>query len=331
MKVLIGIPTYLRPKGLDTLLIAISKLEFGFHRGEGNLNLQTKVYDLHAITVLVVDNDINGSAKMVVDKFKASFPWSLEYQIQAERGIPKSRNICLSRALQGFDGGDEFDALAFIDDDEFPDAKWLNELVKMAEKSGADVVTGPVLPGFESTPSRWIIEGKFFERRRLQDGATLNDSTASNNVLIRVPALKKSGLKFDEKMALTGGSDAHFFRRLVAQGFKVTWADHALVTEINPTSRMNVKWLCLRMFRIGTSTASIRRDMLPRGLFIFLTFGSMIKAFGKGAWFLTFSPLRGRAFLVVYIKGLRQIFYGAGNLTGLFGYKYPEYRKIHGS
>lgn len=230
-----------------------------------------------------------------------------------------------SQALEGFD------ALAFIDDDEFPDPNWLDELIKMAEQTGADMVTGPVLPKFEVTPSEWIVEGKFFDRRRPHDGATLNDFASTNNVLIRTTALRKSGIKFNEGMALTGGSDANFFKHLLSLGFKLSWADKALVSEVNPVSRMNVKWLCLRMFRIGTSNTYTRRELLPFRRVIALTFYSIIISFGKGSLCLVCAPFKGKLFFSTYVEGLRLLSYSAGHMVGLFGYRYPEYETIHGS
>ena len=110
------------------------------------------------------------------------------------------------------------DFIAFLDDDETADANWLAELVRVQRVTGADVVTGTVLPVFEVDPPGWAVEGSFFERPRFATGTELTYAR-TGNVLIAAHVMPAGDpAPFNEAMVLTGGSDTHFFLRRVARG-----------------------------------------------------------------------------------------------------------------
>ena len=73
-------------------------------------------------------------------------PWQLVYAVEPRRGIPFGRNTAVRTA------GD-VDFVAFLDDDETADPAWLVELLRVQRTTGADVVTGTVLPVFEAGPA----------------------------------------------------------------------------------------------------------------------------------------------------------------------------------
>src|ERR1700680_1280790 len=68
--------------------------------------------------VVVVDNDLAGSARPLIEQLRASgAPFMIAYEVQPERNIAVTRNLTVRLA----DG----DWLAFIDDDERAPASWL--------------------------------------------------------------------------------------------------------------------------------------------------------------------------------------------------------------
>jgi hypothetical protein len=192
---------------------------------------------------------------------------------------------------------------------------------------GADVVAGPVEPCFESPAPDWIVRGGFFWPRAHQTGFRL-DRAATGNVLFRAAILQAVSPWFDERMALTGGTDIHFFRRAHRAGFRIVWARDAVVTERVPESRMHAPWIWRRAFRYGASTSRIELDL--HGVLIG---ASLVVASGgykllKGALFvLPSAGARGRAGWVKYV---RLMHFGAGMLYGLVGGRYEEYRTVHG-
>ena len=293
-----------RPVGLGSLLAGLARLE---------------VPPDTDVVVVIVDNDPAGSARAVVDTWRPRLPFDVSFVVEPRRGIPFARNTAVAAA-----GAADF--VAFIDDDEVPDPRWLAELIRVQRATGSAVVAGPVVPRFEEPPSPWIVAGGFFEKRRFADGGPAPFATTSS-VLIARRAFPSGIPPFNEKMALTGGTDTHFFMRAQLQGHDISWADKAPVTETIPASRANLRWLLRRQYRRGLvltmSMLDLRGSPVRRlrrvlnGL-LNLTQGLALVVLGVG---------RGR---ITLVRGLQRLWFGAGLLAGLAGARYEEYRTIHG-
>ncbi len=93
-----------RPRGLDALLGSLAGLDD-----------PGAAFD---VKVVIVDNDGDGSAEAVVDRWRPEFPWELVYVVEARPGIPCGRNAAIRAA-----GAVDF--IAFLDDDETADPNWL--------------------------------------------------------------------------------------------------------------------------------------------------------------------------------------------------------------
>jgi GT2 family glycosyltransferase len=307
VKVDIAIASYQRPKGLYRLLGGFQRLRFPENTPD--------------LRVVVVDNDPAGSARAVCEDARSWLDLPLVYRIEKRRGIPHARNAAVAAAS----GRAEF--LAFIDDDEVPSPQWLAELLRVQAQTGADAVAGPCEPLFEEPVPRWIERGRFFERPRHATGTRI-DYAFTHNALVRSEALEALDTLFDERMALSGGSDGELFRRLAARGHPIVWADQALVFEWVPRTRANARWILERAFRVGTSSAFIDRNRLagPLSPARLLAHGGWCVA--KGATLLPVGALRGRAGAV---QALRLAAFGAGRLGGLAGIHREEYRVVHGS
>jgi succinoglycan biosynthesis protein ExoM len=224
MLVAVCVASYKRPEGLKRLLEGLNQLSFS--------QIETP-----EIAVIVVDNDANGSAKVVCDKQLPEFKWSLQYSIETTRGISFARNHAIAEALSI---SNHVDFIAFIDDDEVPEPTWLDKLLLTQQEHQADIVTGPVLPRFlKSDVPNWVVKGKFFEPKRYPTGHILQ-TAFTNNVLIKATILRQLDTIFDESFALTGGEDSHFFMRLYRSGHKFVWADEAIVVEWIPQSSVGV-------------------------------------------------------------------------------------------
>ncbi|WNB85075.1 glycosyltransferase [Cellulomonas sp. ATA003] len=145
-------------------------------------------------TVLVVDNDpaagAAGSVRGLGDQRVA-------YTHEPVPGIAAARNRALDEA------GDA-DLLVFVDDDERPEPGWLDALVSTHAREGSLCVVGPVVSRYERDPEPWIVDGRFFDRRRLPTGTELQVA-ATNNLLIDLRQLRAIDLRFDERFGLSGG------------------------------------------------------------------------------------------------------------------------------
>ena len=209
--------TYLRPGGLTQLLAGLGALE---------------PPDGVDVMTIIVDNDPEGSARETIAA-AADAPQPLVYVCEQRRGISHGRNRAMSTALEA-----GADAVVFIDDDEIPATDWLKNLVDTQRATGADIVTGPVFPVFESPPPQWVVDGQFFERRRHRHHEWIRYATTSS-VLIMRRCFDGHPEPFDPDFGLSGGSDTHLFAQLREAGFSIVWCDTAHVHETIPTSRVD--------------------------------------------------------------------------------------------
>jgi len=273
------------------------------------------------LRVLVVDNDPEESARTLCEDARSWLSAPLVYVVEKRRGIPQARNAALAASLS------HSHFLAFVDDDEVPEPDWLAELLRVQRAGDADAVAGPVLPRFEPGAARWLTRGGLFERPRHATGARI-DYAYTCNVLVRTAALAQMDALFDERLALSGGSDREFFERFTGLGNRIVWADTAIIHESVPVSRLSVRWLLARAFRVGCSTVRIERQRVPRMRSIAWLLANGCWCMLKGALLLGLAALGGRA---AAVRALCLVSYGAGRLHGLGGFAYEEYRTIHGS
>jgi len=195
--------------------------------------------------VLVVDNDPDGGAQAVVDRFVegADARVSLTYVQEPRPGIAAARNRALAEASHR-------DLLVFLDDDERPVDRWLELMLGAFVRHGCAAVVGPVVSTFAHPLSRWVSAGRFFDRRRLATGTEVKVA-ATNNLLLDLRQIRRLGLTFDERFGLSGGSDTLFTRELHQRGGVLIWCDEALVVDVVPAARLSARWVLLRAFRSG--------------------------------------------------------------------------------
>jgi succinoglycan biosynthesis protein ExoM len=306
VRIAVCIITYRRPDGLARLLDGLAGQVFD--RPPPDLR------------VVVVDNDEQGSAAPVCESARERMSVPIDYVIETRRGIPFARNRCVATARG------QVDWIAFIDDDEEPAPGWMAELLRVQAAYGADVVTGPVVPRFIGDVPDWAARGRFFHRRRYRTG-TRRDRAFTNNVLFRAEIFDRVLPNFDERMAMTGGSDTHFSRRVHRMGYRIIWADDAEVYETFPVTRIATSWVYQRAYRVGTTTGFIARDLHSLPMAAIRVVPNSSARLIRGSYLALTGYFKEEHRVVT---GLREICYGAGMLVGLFGVRYEEYRRTHG-
>lgn len=228
----ICIATYRRPELLATLLEELFAQE------------------LLPGQIVVVDNDVEQSARTIVARLAAQTPdIELIYGTQPEKNISLTRNRTVELATGTW--------LAFIDDDERAPTSWLRELRDAAVRFNADGVLGPVVPGVPDHAPSWIRRGRFYDGPRMPSGEVvpLNVMRIGNAFLAaeRLRALRPH--MFDPVYGLSGGEDGDVLMRLVNSGARVVWCDEAIAHEPVPDSRMSLTWLTKRALRGGQDFA----------------------------------------------------------------------------
>ena len=270
------------------------------------------------LSFVIVDNDPAGSAAETCDAARPSLPGSLNYVIEPRPGIAFARNAAL-------DNSGDSEWLCFLDDDEVPDPLWLDELLRVQKRFNADVVGGPVLPQLPADTPDWLIDGGFFDRNRHPTGTRLGHAF-TNNVLFRRRILDELKLRFDERWALMGCEDHAFFQTIGMAGYRIIWADDALVIESIPPSRANPNWLVQRHYRVGNSTAFVELDLRPRWKLAPLLIAKSAVWIVIGAGLFVGSVVGRR---VMRLRARRCCAYAAGMFMGVCGVPYEEYRKRH--
>jgi glycosyltransferase involved in cell wall biosynthesis len=233
--------TYKRPQMLRRLLEDLGVQETG---------------GAFEFSIVVVDNDPSQSAEPVVSAFGTRSSIPVTYAVEPRQGICLVRN----RAIELAAG----DLIAFIDDDEFPDRRWLLELFRTCNVEGVDGVLGPVLRHFDEKPPQWVIKGNFERRPRHATGFVIDwREGRTGNVLLKRGSLESGEPPFDTNFHR--GGDVDFFRRMTAKGRVFIWCDEAVVYEVVPPTRWTRSFLLKRALLRG-SIASKRGPLRLMGI-----------------------------------------------------------------
>src|SRR5690606_18335736 len=188
------------------------------------------------VQFIIVDNNPEPKARLAVEDFAARCPYPAVYEHEPEQGIPLARNRALEAALRL-----EADWIAFMDDDEIAAEDWLQQLHDAAQLHGADVVHGRVIRKLPSPMPFWAID----EDKPRGEGQAM-PTCATNNVIFRTwlirPGPGGAGLRFDETLRFTGGSDTDFFQSAQEAGARIVWSNLPVVTEEVPARRLTYRW-----------------------------------------------------------------------------------------
>ena len=302
-RICIAIPTFRRIGYLPGLLDALSRL---------------LIPDDCEITVLIADNDPAAGARATINAARGAFPFPLAYELVTEPGLSTVRNFFLAYART------HADLLAMLDDDEVPEPQWLCEAVRIAKKTGASAVMGPVFPVLPRDAPCWVRDFREREYPCFPDGTPLGDGWTSN-CLLEVSSISSFELAFDPALNFIGGEDQLFFRQLLARGGSLVYAAGATVWEILPPARRSTAFILKRSFRRGNSLAicDLRLNRTARGLATRAAKGVAVIALGLVRIF-PMTLLGGRP---AAIKNSSEIARGAGMLAGLLGHSYRAYRR----
>ncbi|MGW6131948.1 glycosyltransferase family 2 protein [Cellulomonas sp. NPDC055163] len=301
LSVTVAVLTYLRPDDLRAVLptLVAQAAELG-----------------PRARVVVVDNDPAAGGRDVVEEVVGA-----RYVHEPQPGIAHGRNRALDEAA-----GD--DLLVFIDDDERPSEGWLRRLVEQYLVDRPLAVVGPVVSEYVVQPDPWVRAGRFFDRRRLPTGTAVT-LAATNNLLLDMRQVAASGLRFDARFGLTGGSDSLFTRQAAARGLRMVWCDEAVVTDVVPPSRVTRAWVLQRAYRAGNTWTRVSLVVAGspaarlRTRVSLLALGGVRVAVGatRTALGLVTRSAAQKA------RGRRTLARGAGVLSGLAGSVYTEYAR----
>ena len=220
--------TYKRPRLLKRLLDEVGRQE-----SDGRFTY----------SIVVADNDHLQSGKEVVSNFAAASKVRVQYCVEARQNIALARNKAVENATGDF--------VAFIDDDEFPAARWLLTLFEACHAYEVDGVIGPVKRYFDEQPPKWVIKGDFYERPTYPTGLIIDWTKGrTNNVLVKRSVVGSDTQAFRPEFRT--GEDQDFFRRMIDKGHKFIWCGEAVVYEVVPPIRWKRTFMLRRALLRGT-------------------------------------------------------------------------------
>jgi len=262
--------------------------------------------------VLVVDNDTRQSALPIVERARKRLEIDIAYRTEPEQNIALARNAAVK-----YSGETD---IAFIDDDEVPDKRWLLNLWKTLSQSEADGVLGPVRPFFPEGCPAWVAASGLCERPSHATGSVLEvGDCRTGNVLLR-RRLFKDGRLFGPEFGRTGGEDAEFFKACIEAGSQFIWCDMAVARETVPPERWTVRYYLRKGMRIGVLTGEkIRSNPIYSRSMIAL---SLLAVAGYTV-FLPFCLLGGRGF---FVRHLAKSVYHLGRVLGFAGFSFLRER-----
>ncbi len=228
----IVIPTYRRPEALRRAVASCLT-----QRGAGQ-----------EWEIVVVDNNPDGSARVVVEDMAAHITVPIRYVWETRPGISHARNAGVAASAGRY--------LIFLDDDEEAEPGWLAALLDTARDYGADVVVGVVRASFPPGchPGEPYPSSQFTRDLGLTTGAPISWLAGIGNVLLRRETCIEGPEPFDPRFGLIGGEDALLMWQIERRGRKLVWCAEAIVFETVPENRLEPRFLLRRAFIRGQVT-----------------------------------------------------------------------------
>jgi len=294
------IATYKRPELLKKLIQSLSD-----QKGIDELQLE----------IIIVDNDIEKTAKKVVAEFSSKSSISISYYEQPVQNISLTRNKALDKSTGHY--------IAIIDDDETADEYWIRNLIDAIVRFNADAVFGYVIPVFPSDTPIWLQQREIYF---LPIGKTGDppSSFPTTNCLIKSERVNQFNVRFDPKYGLSGGEDQMFFRLLSTYGAKFVICREAITYETILPHRSRLKAICNRAIHQGNAYARITINSSNKKFYkltILLLVKSLLGIGYYGLQSFIILPFRKR-----WVFSIIRLCLNIGKLTAIFKLKLLLYK-----
>lgn len=225
--------------------------------------------------IICVENDAAGTCEQIIRGFAhvaAVQGVTLRYFCEPEQNIALARNLAIREARGEF--------LIFIDDDEWADETWLDEMVAAQAETGGDVVLGTCIPIFAEGFSPWLEDSFIYRQERFTHSQEIARvyGAPTNTTLYRLDMLRERRPPLDPDYGLSGGSDVELAMYLMGQGRKIFKTSRAKVYELQTLDRSRVRFHWERQFRAAANNYRIVRKNCGRQMTFFYFWRSLGKS-----------------------------------------------------
>jgi glycosyltransferase involved in cell wall biosynthesis len=209
------------------------------------------VRDRAAVGVVIVDDTPEGQARPVAEAFAKGFELGLQYRVSGKQNISLARNMAVETAIQMADW------TAMTDDDCEPPPHWLEALLDLQQRSGADAVTGRMVRRVPDGSPSWIIAQPFLDLgvERHPDAAPMEVAATFNSMLSNIWLKAHPEIRFDPAMGVIGGEDMVFFRAARAAGLTIRFSERGFIYENESAERATFGYQLYVYFWHGNSAA----------------------------------------------------------------------------
>ena len=205
--------------------------------------------------ILVVDNNSSDETRQVVEDFRSKYPERFRYICESQQGVSRARNAGILAARGKI--------LAFIDDDETADPKWLEKLTSNLHSGEWAGAGGRVLPPSDFSPPGWLSLKSSFAKGPLaafdlgSEAGQLNEPPFGANMAFRREVFGKLG-SFRTDLGRTGNNlisneDTEFGRRVMAAGLYLRYEPSAVTFHPVESRRLTKKYFLEWWFNKGRS------------------------------------------------------------------------------
>ncbi len=204
------------------------------------------------LAVIVIDDNPDKAAKVVVDRSTRSFPLGLHYRWVGAGNIATARNAGLEEGMA------RADWVAMVDDDQVVVPEWLTEIVRIQQETGADGVTAPVYMKFPDDSPKWVQEQPFAELWGTpvkEDGSTVTDLQTANSMIRTAFLEQHPDVRFQTDLGEVGGEDMVFYRGALDAGLKAHYSRHAVNWELESPDRATFRYQLRRSLWHGNTEA----------------------------------------------------------------------------
>ena len=212
--------------------------------------------DPSELELVVVDNDVQPSARGLVERLAAEAPFPVRYVHEPSPGVANARNAAVENARG--------ESIAFLDDDEEAPPEWLASLLDAQRRFDADLVFGAVRTRLPDTVvAHRAYFDRFFARLGPQTASAIDHYYGCGDSLLRRAALPARPRPFSAVRNHIGGEDDLLFIEMTAQGARCAWSPEAWVWEDPAPERLSLKYTIRRAFAYGQGASAERAAAIP--------------------------------------------------------------------